>query len=86
MDEHALIAERERAHQAKHLLENTLYLEAKAMVLNNLAEAWQGTSMAQADDRERIYHMLVAARSVFNHIDGVLQTGKMAQIQLDNNR
>jgi hypothetical protein len=39
LDKHALIAERERAHQAKHLLENTLYLEAKAMVLNNLAEA-----------------------------------------------
>jgi len=30
--------------------------------------------------------MLVAARSVFDHIDGVMQTGKLAQIQLDNNR
>ena len=86
MDEHTLIAERERAHQAKHLLENTLYLEAKSIVLNNLTEAWQGTSVAQADDRERIYHMLVAARSVFDHIDGVMQTGKLAQIQLNNNR
>jgi len=39
--------------------------------------------MTQADERETIYRMLIAAHAVFNHIETVMKTGKMAEMQLE---
>jgi|TARA_R110001599_G_scaffold124336_1_gene296941 hypothetical protein len=86
LDKNNLIKERERAHQAQILMSNPLFIETKEMITNNLLEAWQTTSMNQSEEREKIYQMLVASRSVFSHIESVLTTGKMAQMELDKTR
>jgi len=39
--------------------------------------------MTQGDERETIYQMLIAANAVFDHIETVMKTGEMAEIQLE---
>jgi|TARA_R100001244_G_scaffold38356_2_gene34758 hypothetical protein len=83
LDEHNRIKERERGHQARIILDSPLWQEAKEVITDELQEAWQNTAMTQADERETIYRMLIAATAVFNHIEAVMKTGEMAEMQLE---
>jgi len=83
LDDQARIKERERGHQARIILDSPLWQEAKHTITDGLSEAWQTTTMTQCDERETIYQMLIAANAVFDHIETVMKTGEMAEIQLE---
>jgi|TARA_R110002012_G_scaffold20713_4_gene73183 hypothetical protein len=83
LDEHNRIKERERGHQARIIIDSPLWQEAKEIIADELNQAWQNTAMTQADERETIYQMLIASHAVFNHIETVMKTGKMAEMQLE---
>ena len=55
--------------------------EAVSEVENRLVQAWQDTIVSQREDREKIYHMLLAMRDIKSQIEEVLTTGKLAEMQ-----
>ncbi|ADD94288.1 hypothetical protein [uncultured Mediterranean phage uvMED] len=77
--------DRERAGQARQILDNPIYQEAITLVESRLIQAWQDTVVSQQEEREKIYQMLLAMRDIKSHIEGVLTTGKLAEMQEVNN-
>ncbi|BAQ89045.1 conserved protein of unknown function [uncultured Mediterranean phage uvMED] len=77
--------DRERAAQARQILDNPIYQEAITLVESRLIQAWQDTVVSQQEEREKIYQMLLAMRDIKSHIEGVLTTGKLAEMQEVNN-
>jgi|TARA_R100001594_G_scaffold121467_1_gene157336 FMN-dependent NADH-azoreductase len=73
--------DKERAFKAKQVLENDVYREAVASLENQLIEAWQQTSVSQHEERERLYLMLLATRRVVSHLENIMVTGRMAEMQ-----
>lgn len=73
--------DRERALQAQQILDNPIYQEAITLVESRLIQAWQDTVVSQQEEREKIYQMLLAMRDIKSHIEGVLTTGKLAEMQ-----
>lgn len=73
--------DKERAILAQQILDNPIYQEAVSEVENRLVQAWQDTIVSQQEDREKIYHMLLAMRDIKSQIEEVLTTGKLAEMQ-----
>ena len=73
--------DKERAILAQQILDNPIYQEAVSEVENKLVQAWQDTIVSQQEDREKIYHMLLAMRDIKSQIEEVLTTGKLAEMQ-----
>ena len=73
--------DKERAILAQQILDNPIYQEAVSEVENRLVQAWQDTVVSQQEDREKIYHMLLAMRDIKSQIEEVLTTGKLAEMQ-----
>tara|TARA_R100001129_G_scaffold159674_1_gene123968 strand:+ start:13973 stop:14221 length:249 start_codon:yes stop_codon:yes gene_type:complete len=73
--------DKERAILAQQILDNPIYQEAVSEVENRLVQAWQDTIVSQREDREKIYHMLLAMRDIKSQIEEVLTTGKLAEMQ-----
>ena len=73
--------DKERAILAQQILDNPIYQEAVSEVENRLVQAWQDTIVSQREDREKIYHMLLAMRDIKPQIEEVLTTGKLAEMQ-----
>jgi len=73
--------DKERAILAQQILDNPIYQEAVSEVENRLIQAWQDTIVSQQEDREKIYHMLLAMRDIKSQIEEVLTTGKLAEMQ-----
>ena len=83
MEEHKLVAERERAHLAQQIVDNPLWDETKKMITDTLIETWQSTVPKQIEEREQIWNMLHAANTVFEQIETVIVTGSLAERQLE---
>ena len=82
-DNHKRIKERERGHQATLVLDNPIYQEAWASVEHQLKAGWENSSAAQSEERERIWQALQMLRKVRSYLDGVIKTGELATIQLN---
>ena len=77
--------DKERAFKARQVLDNEIYQESIHAIQNQLIEAWKHTAVSQQEEREKIYQMLLATRQIVSHLEDVMTTGKMAEMQELNN-
>lgn len=76
----------ERAAKAEALLRDPTLVEAFDTLETNFIEAWRNSSVADTDNRERIYHLLSALQALKGQIHSVIEGGKVAQANLDNTK
>lgn len=76
----------ERAAKAEALLRDPTLVEAFDNLEANFIEAWRNTSVADTDNRERIYHLLSALQALKGQLHTVIEGGKVAQANLDNTK
>lgn len=80
MDEHALILERERAHQAKLIMENPLIGEYFETFADELVKGWKKAKTSELrEDYWRYTNVLSQFRK---HFEQCITTGKMAEMSL----
>tara|TARA_B110000438_G_C15390307_1_gene468744 strand:- start:80 stop:331 length:252 start_codon:yes stop_codon:yes gene_type:complete len=68
-----------RADQAKQILDHPLYIEALATVKEALIDHLLNTKVAEEIERDRLYITIKALDLVHQHIQSVLETGKLAK-------
>lgn len=74
----------DRANQAEALLNNPILTDAFAHLEQQFMEAWRQSSVNDTENRERIYHLCTALEAVKGHLRTVVESGKIAQANLDN--
>ena len=73
-----------RADQAKQILEHPLYVEALTTVREALIQHLLDTRVAEEVERDRLYITIKALDLVHQHIQSVLETGKLAEKEQAN--
>ena len=87
MDEESrLLAEQERARQAQELAENPLFKESLATYRERLMTQWAESPARDTEGREKLWLMLKTAEAVERHLVELMETGKLASIQLEQRR
>ncbi len=83
IDEGQRRQERERGAKARLIIDSPLWEEAWTVLQTRLTDAWLRSQTGDAARRELIYMQLRAAAEVRGHIETVLETGRLAEMQLD---
>ena len=78
--------EANRGMRASDLLNDDLMIEAFATITERLSSEWANSPVRDTEGRERIWMMQKLLQSLKGHIEEVLQTGKMAALQLEQQR
>ena len=68
-----------RADEAKRLLDNPLFKEAFSTIREELIKHLLNTRVAEELERDRLYITIKALDLVEQHIQSVLETGKLAE-------
>ena len=68
-----------RADDAKRLLDNPLFKEAFTTIREELIKHLLNTRVAEEMERDRLYITIKALDLVKQHIQSVLETGKLAE-------
>ena len=68
-----------RAEEAKRLLDNPLFKEAFTTIREELIRHLLNTRVAEEVERDRLYITIKALDLVKQHIQSVLETGKLAE-------
>ena len=72
--------------RAREVLDNEAYQQAFADLKTEIADQWKNSPARDAEGREKLYLML----GLLNKIEGLLQqtldTGKLAQLELEHQR
>jgi len=68
-----------RADEAKRLLDNPLFKEAFSTIREELIKHLLNTRVAEELERDRLYITIKALDLVQQHIQSVLETGKLAE-------
>ena len=68
-----------RADEAKRLLDNPLFKEAFKTIREELIKHLLNTRVAEEMERDRLYITIKALDLVEQHIQSVLETGKLAE-------
>lgn len=71
-----------RGARAQQVLDNELVKEAYQHIENDLIAAWIGSDPRDTEGRERCFHMIHANRKHKGFFEGVLQDGKLAEVEL----
>ena len=71
--------ELQRADEAKRLLDNPLFQEAFKTIREELIKHLLNTRVAEEMERDRLYITIKALDLVEQHIQSVLETGKLAE-------
>ena len=85
-DEYQLINEIERARQAQELIEHPLFVEAFETYRERLMKEWADSPARDTDGREKLWLMTKLLNGVENHLKELMQTGKLASLQLEQKR
>ena len=83
MNERAEIA---RGQHAAEALDNPIVIEALDAWELEITEAWKSSPLRDAEGRERLRLMLEAARTFRAYMARTLETGKLAEIQVQQAR
>lgn len=75
-----------RGELARQLLNNELYAESFETVRKAIVDKWLASSVTDRDGHHELKLMLKALDNVQHHIKTALDTGKLAEIQLDTER
>jgi hypothetical protein len=74
--------ERLRGRQAEDLLAHPLLVEAFETLENEVIETWKNSPARDEDGREKLWLMLHLSQKVKMHLQTIVQSGKMAAIEL----
>ena len=85
-EEHLLLTEQERARQAQELTEHPLFKEALDTYRQRLTNEWAASPARDTEGRERLWLMLKTADAVEGHLKQLMETGRLASLQLEQNR
>ena len=76
-----------RSHQAKQILENKLFQEAIESLKKIYSEALlEKTGAKESDTREKLWIAYNVVGKVEQHLQTIVETGKLAEKQLDSFR
>ena len=76
-----------RSHQAKQILENKLFQESIESLKKIYSEALlEKTGAKESDTREKLWIAYNAVGKVEQHLQTIIETGKLAEKQLDSFR
>lgn len=85
-DEMQLLNEIERARLARDVTDSPVYKEAFESYRERLLQQWADSPARDIEGRERLWLMLKTAETVQSHLAELMQTGKMAAVQLEQLR
>jgi hypothetical protein len=72
-----------RGNQARDLLENPLMVEALTTIRDTIRAQWESSPARDLEGREKLWVMLKLLGNLEGHLKEVLETGKLAQIQVN---
>ena len=76
----------QRGDEARRLLEEPLLVEAFAMLRQRYIAEWESSPARDTEGREKLWLMNRLISSVENQLKQLLETGKLASIQLEQKR
>lgn len=82
----SLSEELRRGEQARQLLQNELYQDAITQVRQAIIDKWISAPMRDIEGQHELKLMLKLLGDVTGYIQTTMETGKMAQIQLEGER
>lgn len=85
-EEQQLRQEADRGRRAQELLDDELMVEAFSLIRTKLTNEWADSPARDTEGREKLWLMLKLLSSVEGHLKTVLETGKMANVQLTQQR
>ena len=74
------------ANRAKEVLENEAFIAAFDDTEQEIIEQWTNSPARDADGREALWNYLMLLRKVKAHLSYSLDTGKLAQIDLEHKK
>lgn len=80
------LAEIKRGDDAKKILENKVYIEAFETVKNNIIDAMNTSPLGDDKTHNRLVIALQTLSQIEKALTDVMQTGKMAKIQVEDKR
>jgi len=81
-----ILAEIKRGDDAKKILENKVYIEAFETVKNNIIDAMNTSPLGDDKTHNRLVIALQTLSQIEKALTDVMQTGKMAKIQVEDKR
>lgn len=75
-----------RGEQARQLLQNELYQDAVTQVRQAIIDKWISAPMRDIEGQHELKLMLKLLGDLTGYIQTTLETGKMAQIQVESER
>lgn len=72
-----------RGNQAQELLEHPLMVEALQTMRSRITEQWESSPARDKEGRESLWTMLKLLGNLEGHLKEVLETGKLARLQLE---
>lgn len=75
-----------RGEQARQLLQNEMYVDAVAQVKQAIIDKWQQAPLRDREGHHELKLMLKLLGDLTGYIQTTMETGKMAQIQLESDR
>ncbi|HEY8085440.1 MAG TPA: hypothetical protein VIE69_07540 [Methylophilaceae bacterium] len=75
-----------RGSRAKEILDSDIYLGAFAEIKQEILEQWEQSPARDEQGREKLYLMLAMLAKVQVALTRVMDTGKLAQVELGHQR
>ena len=85
-EESRLLREIDRARQAQELAEHPLFVEAVEQYKTRLMDEWAASPARDKEGREHLWLMVKTVSVVEGHLKELMQTGKLATIQLEQKK
>lgn len=75
-----------RGEQARQLLQNEMYVDAVAQVKQAIIDKWMQAPLRDHEGHHELKLMLKLLGDLTGYIQATMETGKMAQIQVESER
>ena len=82
----SLTKDLDRALQAKQLLENPIYAESMDIVRNAILTGWENSPIRDTEGQHELRLMLKLLNDLQNNIKRVVDTGKIAEINIEREK
>lgn len=77
------LEEQRRGDQARLILENPIYVETVNSIREGIIQAWESAPLRDKEGANELKLMLKLLGDLNRNIETVMQTGKMAKIQME---
>ena len=75
-----------RGNEARVILEAPLYVEAVETLRDRINTEWQNSPVRETEAREKLWMMLKCLNGVDGHLRVIMETGKLASLELEQKR